>query len=101
MKLHEVTDINEGPLDIFRRSGNQPVGTNMRGAAGTSHEGFTFTGTKRGGARITMPNGRTKTISSQSPAEVEKIVKNCEAIIISSPSFTHFTYLKYFSKKMD
>lgn len=74
MKLHEVTDINEGPLDIFRRSGNQPVGTNMRGAAGTSHEGFTFTGTKRGGARITMPNGRTKTISSQSPAEVEKIV---------------------------
>jgi hypothetical protein len=72
MKLHEVTDINEGPLDIFRRSGNKPVV--HRGAAGTSHEGFTFTGTKRGGARITMPNGRTKTISSQSPAEVEKIV---------------------------
>tara|TARA_B100000768_G_C11277115_1_gene376508 strand:- start:307 stop:1248 length:942 start_codon:yes stop_codon:yes gene_type:complete len=32
-------------------------------------------------------------------SSLEKIVKNCEAIIISSPSFTHFTYLKYFSKK--
>ena len=76
MKLHEVTDINEGPLDIFRRSGSRSGSRAVvhRGAAGTSHEGFTFTGTKRGGARITMPNGRTKTISSQSPAEVEKIV---------------------------
>ena len=76
MKLHEVTDINEGPLDIFRRSGSRSGSRAVvhRGAAGTSHEGFTFTGTNRGGARITMPNGRTKTISSQSPAEVEKIV---------------------------
>ena len=32
-------------------------------------------------------------------SSLKEISENCEAIIISSPSFTHFEYLEYFSKK--